>query len=57
MVRAPGRPARRRLENRAIATYFSGKNRSAYTEIRAAEVEYTMLDKDFLGPDYKMVIV
>ncbi|HKN72516.1 MAG TPA: hypothetical protein VJX30_15895 [Terriglobales bacterium] len=38
-----------------VALYLTGRDSSDFCEIRAAEVEYKMLGREFLGSGYKLV--
>jgi hypothetical protein len=42
------------VNDRGVILYLAGKDLAALSEIRAAEMEYAMLDKEFLGAAYKM---
>lgn len=43
------------IKEKEIILYLSGKEASAYSEIRAREMNYTFLGSRFLGPDYKLI--
>jgi hypothetical protein len=43
------------IKDGEIILYLSGKHASTYSEIRAAEVKYTMLGREFLGSEYKLI--
>jgi len=43
------------ITNGEIILYLSGKPLSMLSEIRAAEITYTMLGKEFLGAEYKLI--
>ena len=43
------------IKDKEIILYLSGKQLSEYSEIRAAEVEYKILGKDFRGSEYKLM--
>jgi hypothetical protein len=43
------------VQDGEIILYPSGKHASTWSEIRAAEMKYTMLGEEFLGSEYKLI--
>lgn len=44
------------IKDKEIILYLSGKGLSTHSEIRTAQMEYLMLGKAFLGPEYRMIL-